>query len=683
MNFFPSKSSLTVAANKKYRTILKKALTNIPTNVFFIGRKNEIEKISISLKKNKQLILFNEIEGIGKTSLAIEYINRYYKLYDSLVFIQCNNNIQEAFITSLKGKFKFKATSLKEQFNETIQYLQKQKGKNLLVVDDIKTNEDFKLIKEIQTSFEILVTSRTKLDADSEYIQKVEILSYIKAKELFLKYFKTEENIDSILKCLEYNTLLIELTAKTLVKSNILTIKKLEKEFLNNQYESIKNFSSKKTFNTYIKKLFLLDTLNKKEILLLKKLSLFPSISIGLNQLTEFLFIDDKNKEELEASLTSLCKKGWLINYNGLFKLHKIIGNFLYSTFPLSYDEIEYIVIKLNKKVISNYNVNPISCFYLMPFAVSIINKIEEKNEQLSTLTNYISMIYQNMGELKQALNFKKKFLKDENINLANNYQKISIIYKDLGQIEKALEFDIEALNLKETNLGNKHPSLAISFNNISLLYKSIGELDKALEFQLKDLNLTQEISGDKHPNLATCFNNISMIYKDLDDFENALKFQLKALNLRKKILEDKHPDFATSFNNLSLIYEAIGDFDKALEFQLKAVDLKEEVLGDKHPSLATSFNNISKIYKDLGDIKKALNFQLKALALTKKISGKENPSFAIYNMNISVLYMRSNQIDKAKNSIDIACNIFNNAFTSSHPDKEQCLEIKEWIYSN
>jgi tetratricopeptide (TPR) repeat protein len=631
-------------------------------------------------------MLLNGTGGIGKTALAIEYLNQYQNVYDHIAFVQDDNEITGSFLTAFKDSTKLTGTTPEERFDELLLKLENLNGKNLLIVDNIQTEANFERIKNLSSRFDLLITSRTAFNTVNRI--DIEHLPEDKAKALFLEYYSTDKSIDKLLEYLDYHTLFIKLTAQTLANSNILSIKQLETKFANGEFGEVTNNLESSTFNTYLSKLFNLNTLDKSDVLLLKRLSLFPSIEISFEQLKDFLSVEDA--QALDADLTTLAQRGWLIKNQKTFKLHQIIKEFLLAIHPIAYKECDDMVQTFSKNLYVALTTNPIYGFEFIPFAVSIANNLSSKDKNIATLLNNIASIYRAMGELEKSLEFrlkdltlKEEILGDKDPSLATSYNNIALIYKDMGELEKALEFQLKALTIREEVLGDKHPDLATSYNNIATIYNSMGELEKALEFQLKAITLMKEVLGDKHPFLATSYNNIALIYKDMGKLEKALEFALKALTIREEVLGDKHPDLARSYNNISEIYRVMGEQEKALEFQLKALTLREEVLGDKHPDLAIGYNNLSLIYNDMGEPEKALKFTLKAITLKEEVLGKNHPSLAISYANIAQIYFQNANIADAKKCIGKAEKIFSTLFPNGHPHLDATIAIKEQIYSH
>ncbi len=564
--------------------------------------------------------------------------------------------------------------------------MQNQEGKNLLVIDDIKTDEEFELIKDLQTNFELLITSRTEFD--TQFIHKVEQLPYEEAKELFLKYYKTEKNIDDILEYLDYHTLFIELTAKTLAKSNILTIEKLEKKFENGEFETIKNNYEKKTFDTYLNELFKLDTLEESEILLLKQLSLFPSIEISFEYLKDFLVIEDKDIEKFDENLVTLCKTGWLIQNNKSFKLHQIIKEFLHIHHPNSENDCEKTIQYFNTIIYYHLKINPLNAIDYIPFATSIINSFSNQSSiRLSELMHNLALVFSTNGNYKNSLKYLllsidiiKGTFGEDSSEIATTYNNLAGNYRLMGNLNEAIKYQEKAIYIREKH-SDESSDIALNYGNLAITYYDFGDLPTAFKYGTKCITILEKNSHTPTPNLATAYNDMSLILQKLNKLDESLCFQKKALNIRKIILDNKHPAIGQSYNNLSLIYNDLKIFKKALTYQKKALRLYENILNNKHPDLAISYNNISGIYRSLENLPQALKYLKKALNIQENIYSS-HPSLATSYANIAQLYMINGQVTDASIAINKADNIFRKSLPVNHPDVQNTVVLKNDIDS-
>jgi len=302
-------------------------------------------------------------------------------------------------------------------------------------------------------------------------------------------------------------------------------------------------------------------------------------------------------------------------------------------------------------------------------------NEPLEYNKKKAILYNNRSLMYQDLGFYKKALEFSlkaieinEKTLPKDHPDLATSYNNISGIYKKLGKFDRALDLSLKDIEIKEKVLNENHPDLAISYNNLSGIYRKLGNLDNALNLQLKAIEINKKVLGENHPDLAISYNNLSLIYKDLKDFTKALEFSIKAIEINEKTLPQDHPDLATSYNNISLIYKDLKDFTKALEFSIKAIEINEKTLPKEHPDLAISYDNLSMIYLDLKDFTKALEFSLKAIKIKEKVLPKEHPDLATSYNNISGIYFGLKDFTKALEFSLKAIKIKEKVLPKNHP---------------
>ncbi len=588
-------------------------------------------------------MLLNGTGGIGKTTLAIEYLNKYQNFYDHLGFVEYNNDIKNSFLSAFVNTYKLDSQTVDERFEELLYNLQNLDGKNLLIIDDIKTSDDFEMIRNLSVNFELLITSRTEFNTVNKL--DIEHLPKEKAKELFLDYLNTDENIDVLLEYLDYHTLFIKLTAQTLANSRTLTIKKIEEKFKNGEFGDIKNNLEQSTFNIYLEKLFNLSTLTENEILILKKLSLFPSIEIDFEKLKDFLCIEDE--EKFDSNLTTLSKNGWLIQNKNSFKLHQIIKEFLLLFHHILYEECDEIVQYFSYKLLLNPEDNPINRFEFLPFAVSLVFNLRDENKA--------SIIFL--------------------------YSHISIIYQKMGKFREALFYQIKNLRATKIFFGKKTLEISISYHTISEIYRERENFKKALEYQLKSIEITKNILGENHSDLASNYNTLSLIYQYQGELERALSYQGKFLRLIKKNKENNDSLFAINYNNISNIYLDMQKYEKSLKYQKKSLIIKEQIYEKKHPSLAVTYNNLASIYFLMNNLEKALEYGQKSLLIKEEILDKEHLSLAISYEVIAQIYFQTSNIIEAKKAIDKAENIYKNLLPSEDSTLMKTLNIKKMIY--
>jgi len=520
------------------------------------------------------------------------------------------------------------------------------------LIDNLEKKEDFDKIKCLNTSFDVLLTTRLQ-NIESKYQINLKTLNDTDAKELFLRTYDKDENIEDVLIYLDNHPLFITLLASSL-KSNYITLEEL-REYIKNK--TIPKIDSKddKTFKEH-----LIDTFERQFVKesnedlknLLQILSIFPSMEIKFEIFEKILTIDN-----LKVKLQKLVERGWLIKNDSSYKLHQIIKTFLQEEHKVEYENISYIL-----QNIANY-INPDDSTLIanqlneyIPIIDELLEKFESlEDENICGILDSQTFLYYSLGLYNDSLKYQTKaydfrFKKhgQDSLEIARSNNLLGILYEAKGEYKKALPLYEKALKIYEELLGINHPDTAGSYNNLAGLYKSMGENKKALPLYEKALKICEEVLGVNHPSTATSYNNLAGLYKSMGEYEKALPLYEKALKIREEVLGVNHPDTAGSYNNLAVLYdESMGEYEKALPLYEKALKIREEVLGVNHPFTARSYSNLAMLNKDLKECLKAKEYMQKAIDIWKQYEYYKKDIFKARNFIRDIDY----NIKKNKNA--------------------------------
>ena len=646
-----------------------------PRKIHLIGRENDLAALAEMLKKSERVVLVNGLGGIGKTEVCKSFFYSHYNQYDYAAWIDWISSLKESLVNALGGDdSQFiqpgEKESVDERFKKIKAGLQHMRETFLLVVDNIENpgDADLDALAALPSTVKVLVNSRSFIEGYE--VRNLDYLSAGECRALFYEFYKSkrdDETVDNIVALSGYHTLTVELLAKTAFHAGM-SIQKL--------YETLKlkgfnlnevagetvatvwhNEKEKKRFFDHLVKVFDISGVTEEELSVLVNLSILPAVYIPMAWVRDWLKLKDNNL------VTSLVEKGWIkrdgVGEETRLYLHPVMQEVVKYRAKPDAQKCKELIHSLTRKLKVEPGDNPILKKEYILYGESVVRalamELEEKDEDLATLANNLSMIYKNIGQLDRALEFQLKtidifeaVLGKNHPNLATSYNNVSTIYKDMGQLDRALESQLNALAIREAVLAKNHPDLATSYNNVSMIYNAMGQLDRALEFQVKTIEILESVLDKQHQNLASAYNNLSLIYQAMGQLNRALEFQLKALAIREAVLAKNHPSLATSYSNISTIYETIGKLESALEFQNKALQIREEVLAKNHPDLATSYHIFALIYKDMGQLDWALEFQLKALAILEVVLAKNHPDLATSYNNVSLIYQDMGQLDQA-----------------------------------
>lgn len=635
--------------NIKHETphIIPKILTKqigLANDIDFVGRKDELKKVDELLNQNSMLLLLNGIGGIGKSALAFYYLNQHKENFDYYGFVQVNEDIKLSLASALSTSLDLKSEKIDDLFAEIMKKLQNLEGKKLLIIDDVKEmdnqlDEMNTLMTLKNSGFQILFTSREDRDIISNKYP-LGTMCVEDTRELFLKYHATDEmdKVDKILEYLDYHTLFIEVTAKTLTKrKRTLSLDQMIEKFANGEFASIKK-NRNESFNQFLNDLFANDKiLQDGEILLfLKRLSVLPSIEISFEDLYKFLACEDE--ERLEGFLIELVENGWLIESDGGYKFHQILKEFVFDSYLASFEEIEV--------------------------QVDFYSKLIRDSATISVaLTNKANLVYfESLNKILEKIN-------TANEKIGNFYLASGNIFSLLGIYHKSKYFYNKTLQISERIFGKEHLFTATSYNNLANIYERLGDIDKAEPLYIKALKIRENILGENHPHTAQSYNNLATLYLSIKTYNKKIEqLLLKALAINEKILGESHPMTSTFYNNLAGFYYSIERYKEAEYFYLKDLKICEKIHGLKHPDTAFSYSNLAVLYKELENYKKAETFYYKALEIRKSILGEEHDDTASSYNNLAIFYFVQEKYEKAQLYMNKAVSILSNIFPIEHP---------------
>lgn len=686
------------------------ALPQIRNQKIF-GRRFELRKIENLFKENNKIILLNGIGGIGKTTLASLYLQKNRANYDYVLWINNKYNLRQSFyniqlIVNLnlfdvinelnRGKnfynevFDLVTNSLKELSTD---------NKNLLIIDDagedlqLKDNFDKLLLDK---NWHILVTSRENLGGFYKLI--ISFMDKQSSLELFYEYYNREKNdviVSDIVEILGFHTLAIELLSKSAQsqkKFNLSQILSLLKEKGLNATSGIEistNYDKVMAY-TYLSRClevaFDITSLNKAQKEVLKNLSVLPSNYYDQDIICAFL----SPEINVDNVLVQLCRKGWILEQNGAFRVHQVIQEAIRGQLRPSYNNCISLVNYFGKELRGRMESDKSKKFEYTKYIddlESISKNLINDNDELfaSVLLNIATMKWL-LGEQSKAKDINSECIEiyervnPNSIILATSYNNYSIVNWELGDLKEALSYQIKAIHIYKNKKNKDLLALSDSYNNISLIYWDLWDLETAEKYQKEAIAIREKILKEKHPYLAQSYSNLSIVYIRKKDFAKALYWQLKALSIREEIYNKPHPDLAQSYNNMSVIYRDTGKLSEALKYQTSALRIREQILSKNSPDIAISYDNISIILRMQKKFKKALDYQIKGIAIRESPGFSPSPNLGKAYLNISEIYLYLDNISNAYLYVNKAIAVLEKWFDKDSDIIKSCKDLKKNI---
>ncbi|MFK5968966.1 MAG: NB-ARC domain-containing protein [Candidatus Marithrix sp.] len=650
-----------------------------PSN--FVGRDDLLVEIHDQLERHNRLVL-NGLGGIGKTTIAQKYVERYRAEYNTVAWIFIQNGLEQDMVTILQAAMDdivFPAnTPLEDKFEYLMMALgDYYDGNNLLVLDNANdADELLDLVVHLEAcGWETLITSRCTPDEEEYQFVQVDELPEDDAIKLFRKHYSLETDVVELrvlLAKIDYHTLLIELVAKAGKKKGLsigqllerldggLAHEDLQRIITVGKHADTHKVGKKAKLHEYIVAMFEPEDLDEEQQRILRYFSVLPAVDIPLEHLKRLFEVEDEN--EFEDILDGLLQSGWLGVRDGYW-MHSMVQEMLFVKLEVDSDKVGELVAVLS--IIMQDHIDIALDF--IGYANIVALKLSDANVQVGWLNFYLANSYVKFGLLDSALtkiiDANRHFVQcDDKENLAISYSKLGDIHQALNQIDKAHEF-FELCNQLSKELYELNPEseslkkgLVISYDKLGTIHMILGQIDKArpifeihnqLSKELYEANL--EDDSLKHE-LAVSYSKLGGIQQVLGNLDKALEFFELNMKLTKELYKS-NPENEDFKNGLAASYNWFGNINsqkgmlndalihyevyKNLMFELSNNNPKSEKF---KTNLAMSYSKLGTVYQNLDQADKALE------------------SFELYNQTNKELYESNPESISLKNELATSC---------------------------
>ncbi len=254
---------------------------------------------------------------------------------------------------------------------------------------------------------------------------------------------------------------------------------------------------------------------------------------------------------------------------------------------------------------------------------IDSLEKVLTSNKDDSVRANILSQLTWKLrdSDLQRALNYGVQSidlisqLKLKSIDAkTSNY--IGIIYRNLGDYNNAIFYYYRALKAAKENKQTNQ--IAYAYNNIGEVYKYQGKLEEAEDNTRKAMTLFVDL-GDQGGE-AYGYLRLGEILQLQKRYDETFEAYNQAVNIRLKM--PNQPRIDVVYNRLGALFIEEKKYKTALEYLGKALDanLKNKVKGSGIHAIEV---NIARVYINQSQPDKAIALAQKTLAKVAKIPSK------------------------------------------------------------
>ncbi|KAH7459835.1 hypothetical protein FOMA001_g19874 [Fusarium oxysporum f. sp. matthiolae] len=251
-----------------------------------------------------------------------------------------------------------------------------------------------------------------------------------------------------------------------------------------------------------------------------------------------------------------------------------------------------------------------------------------------------------------------------KNVSRANDWNKVDCLevverfgffFTEIGRSNDAAVSLREVLEKTQRILGDEHPITISAMNNLAATLSDQGKLDEAALMTREVLEKRQRILGDEHPDTISAMGNIANTLSDQGKLDEAALMMREVLEKMQRILGDEHPDTISAMNNLAASLGDQGKLDEAASMKKEVLEKRQRILGDEHPDTITAMSNLAATLSDQGKLDEAVLMMREVLEKRQRILGDEHPSTITAMSNLASTLSDQGKLGEAIRPPDVS----------------------------
>lgn len=177
----------------------------------------------------------------------------------------------------------------------------------------------------------------------------------------------------------------------------------------------------------------------------------------------------------------------------------------------------------------------------------------------------------------------------------------------------------------RERTLGPDHPDTLTSRETLARAYQHAGHLDHATDLFAQTLTDRTRTLGPDHPDALESRHDLAIAHADRGDTDTATRMLRTTYTDRDRLLGPDHPDTLETRHHLALTYQRSGATADALAHAEPTLRTREHVLGEDHPQTLDSRHQLGVTYHEASRLSEATETLDQALSARERILGPDH----------------------------------------------------------
>lgn len=665
----------------------------------FVGREKDLIRINEALHGKPKASLtqggvyaITAIGGIGKTTLARQYAEKFWRLYPQIFWVDAKDDPGAGFAAIALILFPNLADQPRDVLARRALQAICDRTERLLILDDVEDEISIQNWIPKSGGCHTIITSRFAAWSTVEN-SPVYLLDVAPSRELLLKRAgrpDTKENneaCDRLAKKLEYLPLALEQAAAFINQEGpgfsfddyLVIYEKSTKALLARKVLGSTQYpdSVMTTWNATLAKL----SWNARALL---RLSAF----LSSKPIPKLLFIEgadtvyklasdlspgkadvyclgDSGESEaftIRDAIQELSRYSMVTNQGQAFSVHSLVQTVQQLETPAA--DCCGIIMDCIRMVRGGRPSSLANAALWndwgdwLPHAVAVIDWAEKHSMQPGVLELYswAGAWYEHIADysaaeamLRRIVDLGRAEYGAEALQLALHLNNLAGLLRVTNRLREAEEHFIHARDIIEAADESSQSLLGAVLNNLGLVYKATGRLQEAESLFNSALMLAKEDSKAVLRFQAAVLSNLASVFLETNRNALAEDYFNRALNLDIDCFGKEHPVVAKTLLNLAELYIATNRLSEAELNCRNALAITEQAFGKDHPETALCLNELARIYQETGRYSEAEPLFTRALEVDQVAFGREHERVAVRLNNLAGLFKEAGRLQEAE----------------------------------
>jgi len=270
----------------------------------------------------------------------------------------------------------------------------------------------------------------------------------------------------------------------------------------------------------------------------------------------------------------------------------------------------------------------------------------------------------------ERALSIQEHHYGKDNWKVARTLVNLGSAYGALGDAATKRTLLERALSIQEHHYGKDHWQMAITLNNLATACGALGDAATKKTLLKRVLSILEQHYGNDHWQVAITLNNLANACGALGEAATKKMLLERALPIKEQYYGKEHWQVAITLNNLANAYGALGDAATKKTLLERALPILEQHYGKDHWQVARTLSDLGSAFGDLGDLVTKKSLLERTLPILEQHFGKDHSQVAITLNKLACTYQQLGDIVAAISYARETYRIFTANFKNpDHPD--------------